>query len=128
MRRTIIATEAAPAPVGPYSQAVSGGGLVFVSGQIAIDPATGQLRTGDVEEETRLVLENMKAVLRAAGSGLDRVLKTTIFLKDMGDFARVNAVYATYFTVEPPARACVEAARLPKDVSVEIECVALAGS
>lgn len=128
MRRTIISTEAAPAPVGPYSQAVSGGGFVFVSGQIAIDPATGQLRTGDVEEETRLVLENMKAVLRAAGSGMDRVLKTTIFLKDMGDFARVNAVYATYFAVEPPARACVQAARLPKDVSVEIECVALAGS
>lgn len=120
----IILTTAAPAPVGPYSQAIAMGGLVFTAGQIAIDPATNAVIEGDVAAQTQLVLENLAAVLAAAGSGLSKVIKTTVFLADMNDFAAMNAVYAEAFAASKPARSCVEAARLPKDVRVEIEAIA----
>ncbi|MCA8980912.1 MAG: RidA family protein [Planctomycetes bacterium] len=124
--RRIVSTQGAPAAIGPYSQAVVGGGLVHCSGQIPIDPATGKLIDGDVAAQAERVLANLKAVLEAAGSGFDRVLKCQVFLKDLRDFDAVNAVYARAFEgLEPPARACVEVARLPKDVLVEIDCVAL---
>ena len=124
--RRIVSTKGAPAAIGPYSQAVVGGGLVHCSGQIPIDPATGQLIDGNVAAQAERVLANLKAVLEAAGSGFDRVLKCQVFLKDLRDFDAVNAVYARAFEgLEPPARACVEVARLPKDVLVEIDCVAL---
>jgi 2-iminobutanoate/2-iminopropanoate deaminase len=126
MEKQIIATPLAPAAIGPYSQAILAGGFVFCSGQIPLDPATGQLIDGDVAAQTHRVLKNLKAVLEAAGSSLPKVVKTTVFLRDMGDFAAMNAVYGEYFTADPPARATVQAARLPKDVAVEIECVALA--
>jgi 2-iminobutanoate/2-iminopropanoate deaminase len=122
--KKIIATENAPQAIGPYSQAVEYGGLIYCSGQIPLDPSTGQMTEGGVAEQTVRVLENLKAVLEAAGSGLECVLKTTCFLKDMGEFAAMNEVYARYFSTAPPARATVEAARLPRDVRVEIECVA----
>lgn len=124
--KEIIQTNAAPAAIGPYSQAVRWNGLVYVSGQIPLDPATGQVVEGGIEEQTVRVLENLKAVLEAAGAQLDTVLKTTIFLKDLGDFAKVNEIYGRYFGQNPPARATVEAARLPRDVRVEIEAVAFA--
>ena len=124
--RRIVSTEGAPAAIGPYSQAVVGGGLVHCSGQIPIDPATGQLTGGDVTAQTERVLANLKAVLEAAGSSFARILKCQVFLKDLSDFEAVNAVYARAFEgLEPPARACVEVSRLPKDVDVEIDCVAL---
>jgi 2-iminobutanoate/2-iminopropanoate deaminase len=123
-QKEIIQTPAAPAAIGPYSQAVRWNGLVFLSGQIPLDPATGQVVEGGIEEQTVRVLENLKAVLEAAGARLDTVLKTTIFLKDLGDFAAVNEIYGRYFGENPPARATVEAARLPRDVRVEIEAVA----
>ncbi|MDP3000287.1 MAG: RidA family protein [Acidobacteriota bacterium] len=123
----IIATEKAPLAIGPYSQAVAHNGLLYLSGQIALDPATGQLIEGDAAAQTERVLENLKAVLEAAGSSLDRVLKTTVYLKDLGEFARMNEVYARYFPENPPARATVEVARLPRDARVEIEAVALIG-
>ncbi len=122
--RQIVQTPAAPAAIGPYSQAIRIGNLVFTSGQIPLDPVSGQLITGTIEEQTRQVLQNVKAVLEAAGSGLQSVVKTTVFIKSMDDFARVNAVYAEFFPADPPARSCVEVARLPKDVGVEIEVVA----
>ncbi|QQE64599.1 endoribonuclease L-PSP [Leptolyngbya sp. BL0902] len=127
MERTIINTPNAPAPVGPYNQAVAvTGQLLFVSGQIALDPATGELvGTGDVVAQTEQVIANIQAILTAAGASFDNVVKTGVFLKDMNDFATVNEVYAKYFGGEnAPARACVEVARLPKDVAVEIECIA----
>ena len=127
MAGKIICTDKAPAPVGPYSQAMAAGDFIYCSGQIPINPATGQLEIGDVERETQLVLENMKAVLEAGGATMADVIKANIFLKDMGDFAAVNGVYGRYFQSNPPARACVEVARLPKDVNVEIECVAYIG-
>lgn len=123
--QTIIHTNAAPRAIGPYSQAIIAGGLVFCSGQIPIDPATGELVAGGIEEQTHRVLINLQAVLEAAGSGLDRVLKTTVFLQNMGDFAAMNAVYATYFPNDPPARSTVEVAKLPRNALVEIECIAL---
>ena len=123
-QKEIIQTPAAPAAIGPYSQAVRWNGLVFLSGQIPLDPATGQVVEGGIEEQTVRVLENLKAVLEAAGARLDTVLKTTIFLKDLGDFAAVNEIYGRYLGENPPARATVEAARLPRDVRVEIEAVA----
>lgn len=126
-RKEIIQTSAAPAAIGPYSQAVRWNGLVFASGQIPLDPATGQIVGGGIEEQTVRVLENLKAVLEAAGARLDTVLKTTIYLKNLGDFAKVNEIYGRYFAVDPPARATVEAARLPRDVLVEIEAVAFVG-
>ena len=123
-QKRVIATDGAPKAIGPYSQAIVYGETVYCSGQIPLDPVTGQLVAGGIAEQTVRVLENLKAVLEAAGSSFDRVLKTTVFLKDMGEFAAMNEVYGRYFHVNPPARATVEAARLPRDVRVEIECVA----
>lgn len=117
-------TENAPAAIGPYSQAVVVDGFVFCSGQIPLDPATGELLDGDVTAQTDLVLKNLAAVLEASGASMSTVAKTTVFLKDMGDFAAMNEVYARHFGDHRPARAAVQAARLPKDVAVEIECVA----
>jgi 2-iminobutanoate/2-iminopropanoate deaminase len=125
--KRIIATEKAPRAIGPYSQAVAHNGLLYLSGQIALDPATGQLIEGDVAAQTERVLENLKAVLEAAGSSLGRVLKTTVYLKDLGEFARMNEVYGRHFPENPPARATVEVARLPRDARVEIEAVAAMG-
>ncbi len=123
MNRTAISTERAPAAIGPYSQAICLGNLVFTSGQIPLTPA-GELVEGDVTTQTRQVLSNLQAVLEAAGSGLQHVVKCTCFLKDMNDFAAMNEVYGEFFTSEPPARSAVEVARLPKDVLIEIEAVA----
>jgi 2-iminobutanoate/2-iminopropanoate deaminase len=128
MSRTIIRTNQAPAPVGPYNQAiVAMGQMVFASGQIALDPETGAIvGEGDVAKQTEQVMANLQAVLKAAGSGLHQIVKTGVYLKDMNDFAVMNAVYAKYFDEDSaPARACVEVARLPKDVLVEIDCIAL---
>lgn len=122
--REIISTDKAPAAIGPYSQAVRWNGMVFCSGQIPLDPATGQIVEGGIEAQTERVLENLKAVLEASGAGLETVLKTTIFVADLNDFGAVNGVYARFFAHDPPARATVEAARLPRDVRVEIEAVA----
>ncbi len=124
--RDVIATDQAPKAIGPYSQAIRGGGLVFTSGQVAIDPATQQVIAGDISAQTDRVLKNLSAVLQAAGTSLDKALRCTVFLKNMGDFAAMNEVYGRYFAAAPPARSTVEAARLPKDVLVEIDVVALA--
>ena len=124
--RERIQTDNAPAAIGPYSQAIKAGGFVFVSGQIPIDPQTGQFVPGGIAEQTRQVLKNLAAVLEAAGSSLDRVVKTTVFLADMKEFSGMNEVYATFFSSPPPARATVAAAGLPRDARVEIEVVALA--
>ena len=123
-QKRVVATDLAPQAIGPYSQAIVHGGLIYCSGQIPLDPATGRIVEGDIAEQTARVLENLKAVLEAAGSSLDRVLKTTVFLKDMSEFSLFNEVYGRYFHVNPPARATVEAARLPRDACVEIECIA----
>jgi 2-iminobutanoate/2-iminopropanoate deaminase len=120
----IISTPNAPAAIGPYSQAVAVNGFLFASGQIPLDPETQQVVAGTVEVQTGRVLNNISAILEAAGSGLAKVVKTTVFLKDMNDFAAMNGVYAKYFAVNPPARSTVEVARLPKDVRVEIEVIA----
>lgn len=120
-----VTTDKAPGAIGPYSQAVKAGGMIFCSGQIPIDPATGAFVSDDVAGQTRQVLVNLSAVLDAAGSGLDKVVKTTVFLADMADFAAMNEVYAEFFSENKPARATVQAARLPKDAKVEIECIAL---
>jgi len=120
----VIRTDDSPGAVGPYSQAVVAAGWVWVSGQIPLDPATGEMVPGGIEAQTRRALQNLEAVLRAAGSGLDRVIKTTVYLRDLDDFVAMNGVYAGYFGSEPPARACVEVSRLPKDASVEIDAVA----
>lgn len=125
MTKEIITTENAPAAIGPYSQAVKAGNMVFTSGQIPINPATGELVSGSIEDQTRQVLDNLKAVLNAAGVGLENVVKTTIFIKDMNDFGKINAIYGEYFKVPYPARSCVEVARLPKDVGIEIEATAI---
>ncbi len=125
--RTIVMTEQAPAAIGPYSQAIAAAGLVFCSGQIPLDPVTGQIVEGDIEIQTRRVLDNLTAVLQAAGSSPEQVVKTTIFLADMNDFATVNTIYAEYFGTEPPARSTVQVARLPRDVRVEVEAIALRG-
>ncbi len=122
--RQIISTSNAPAAIGPYSQAVRYNGLVFCSGQIPLDPATGELVEGGITKQTTRVLENLKAVLEASGCSLGSVLKTTVFMKDLNEFAAMNEVYSHYFNENPPARATVEASRLPRDVHVEIECVA----
>lgn len=128
VQKEIVATENAPGAIGPYSQAVKAGEFVFVSGQIPIDPATGNFVSEDVAEQTEQVFKNLNAVLEAAGSSLKNVVKTTVFLADMNDFARMNEVYARFFTENYPARATVEAARLPKDARVEIEAIALLNS
>ena len=122
--KQIIATDNAPKAIGPYSQAVVWNGIAYLSGQIALDSSTGQLIEGDVAAQTEKVLDNLRAVLEAAGSSFDLVLKTTVFLKNMSDFPRMNEVYARYFGQNPPARSTVEAARLPRDVQVEIDCIA----
>lgn len=119
-----IHTENAPKALGPYSQAVKAGGFIFCSGQIPIDPSAGCVRAETIEEQTRQSIANLSAVLAAAGSSLSKVVKTTVFVKDMNDFAALNAVYAEMFGDTKPARSCVEVARLPKDVKVEIECIA----
>jgi len=123
----VISTEAAPKAIGPYSQAIVYNGIAYLSGQIPLDPVTGTLVEGGIEEQTVRVLENLGAVLAACGSSYAQVLKTTIFVKDMNDFAKVNEIYGRYFSLEPPARATVEAARLPRDVRVEIEAIAAVG-
>jgi 2-iminobutanoate/2-iminopropanoate deaminase len=123
--RERVQTDQAPAAIGPYSQEIRAGGFVFVSGQIAIDPVTGQFIPGGIAEQTKQVLQNLSAVLEAAGSGLDKVVKTTVFLQDMKEFTEMNEVYATFFSDTPPARATVAAAGLPRDARVEIEAVAL---
>jgi 2-iminobutanoate/2-iminopropanoate deaminase len=124
--REVIATTEGPQAIGPYSQAIRANGLVFVSGQVAIDPATQQVISGDVVAQTDRVLKNLSAILKAGGSGLDKVVRSTVFLKNMSDFTAMNEVYARYFSSAPPARSTVEAARLPKDVLVEIDVIALA--
>jgi 2-iminobutanoate/2-iminopropanoate deaminase len=123
--RERIQTDKAPAAIGPYSQAIKAGGFVFASGQIPIDPQTGQFVAGGIAEQTEQVLKNLSAVLEAAGSSLDLVVKTTVFLADMKEFSGMNEVYATFFSGPPPARATVAAAGLPRDARVEIEAVAL---
>lgn len=120
-----IKTDKAPKAIGPYSQAIVANGFVFASGQIPIDPATGEINTGTIEEQTRQVLKNLTAVLEAAGTSLPKVVKATVFLQDMNDFTRMNAVYGEFFKPPYPARAAVQVARLPKDVKVEIEAVAV---
>lgn len=122
--RTVISTAAAPAAIGPYSQAILHNGIAYLSGQIPLDPVSGQIVSGGIEEQTVRVLENLGAVLEACGSNFGMVLKTTIFVKDMNDFAKVNEVYGRYFGANPPARATVQAAKLPRDVMVEIEAIA----
>ena len=123
--REVISTPDAPQAIGPYSQAIRANGLVFVSGQVAIDPATQQVIDGDVAAQTERVMKNLAAILKAAGSGLEKVVRSTVFLKNMGDFAAMNAVYGKYFSSAPPARSTVEVSRLPKDVLVEIDVIAL---
>ena len=125
MQRTLVATPKAPGAIGPYSQAIKTDTMVFVSGQLAIDPASGELVTGDIRQETRQALTNLQAILEAAGSSLAQVVKTTVYIADMDQFGDINAAYAEFFKTDPPARACVEVARLPKDANVEIEAIAL---
>jgi 2-iminobutanoate/2-iminopropanoate deaminase len=124
--REVIATNDGPKAIGPYSQAIRANGFVFVSGQVAIDPATQQVIRGDVAAQTDRVLKNLAGILKAAGSELGKVVRSTVFLKNMGDFAAMNEVYGRYFRAAPPARSTVEVARLPKDVLVEIDVIALA--
>lgn len=124
--KEVIATEKGPKAIGPYSQAIRANGFIYTAGQIPFDPATGQLIEGDVAAQTGRVMENLKAIVEAAGSSLDKTVKATVFLKDMGDFAAMNEVYGRYFTKNPPARSTVEVSRLPRDVRVEIDLVVLA--
>jgi len=128
MNREIVRTEGAPAAIGPYSQAVKCGGLLFCSGQIPLDPATGKLVTGGIAEQTERVIRNLEAVLAAGGTSLASVVKTTVYLVDLGDFPAMNAVYARFFPREPPARATVEVSKLPAGAGVEIEAVAVVGA
>jgi len=124
--KEVISTDKAPKAIGPYSQAIRANGFIFTAGQVALDPATGQLVAGDITTQTVRVLENLKAVVEAAGSSLDHAVKATVYLKDMGDFAAMNEVYARYFAKNPPARSTIEAVRLPRDARVEIDLVVLA--
>ena len=126
-RRTIIATENAPGAVGPYSQAVRTGNLVYTAGQIPLDPSTGEMVPGPIEDQTRQVLKNLSAVLEAAGSGLGDVVKMTVFMTDLGQFSRMNAVYAEFFPEAPPARSAVEVSALPLGAAIEMEAVAVCG-
>jgi len=123
--RDVIATKDAPQAIGPYSQAIRANGFIFVSGQVAIDPSTQQVTSGDVAAQTDRVMKNLSAILKAAGSGLEKVVRSTVFLKNMGDFAAMNETYGRYFSTAPPARSTVEVARLPKHVLVEIDVIAL---
>jgi 2-iminobutanoate/2-iminopropanoate deaminase len=122
--KEVVLTARGPKPIGPYSQAIKANGLVFVSGQIALDPQSGEFVGTDVRQQTERVLETLKAILEAAGTSLKHVVKTTVFLKDMNDFPAMNEAYAKYFTTIPPARSTVQAARLPKDALVEIDVIA----
>jgi 2-iminobutanoate/2-iminopropanoate deaminase len=126
--RATFSTEKAPKAIGPYTQAIVYNGIAYLSGQIPLDPITNQLVEGDIAVQTERVLENIKAVLEACGASLGSVLKTTVFLKDMGDFPKMNEVYGRYFATNPPARSTVQAAKLPRDVSVEIDAVAAVGN
>lgn len=125
MEKLVISTNAAPAAIGPYSQAIKAGDFIFVSGQIPIIPATGEIIQGDIKLQTRQVLENLKHILEAANSSLDNVVKITVFMKDLNDYVAINDIYKEFFQQKPPARAAVQAARLPKDAGVEIEAIAL---
>lgn len=125
MNKTIVKAEQAPAPIGPYSQAVLAGGTLYISGQIAIDQQTGTLLTNDIVIETHQVMKNLELILKEAGMDFDNVVKTSIFVKDLGNFATINEVYGQYFKSNPPARETVEVSRLPKDVNVEISCIAV---
>lgn len=125
MRREIVSTDKAPGAIGPYSQAVKTDTMVFVSGQLALEPGSGNLISEDIEKETRQALTNLKEILIEAGSSLDRVVKTTLYISNMDDFPRINAVYGEFFADNPPARACVEVSCLPKNANVEVEAVAL---
>ncbi|MBT3320286.1 MAG: RidA family protein [Clostridia bacterium] len=124
MEKRIVSTDAAPKAIGPYSQAVTVGDFVYTSGQIAINPKSGEVEYGSIAEQTKLVLENLSAVLSAAGASMQTVVKTTVYLKSMDDFGEMNGVFSEFFGSEPPTRACVQVARLPKDVLVEIDAVA----
>lgn len=123
--KTIISTDKAPQAIGPYSQAVEVNGIIYTSGMIPINPADGTLITGSVEEQAEQALKNLKALVEESGSSMEQVIKTTVFIKDMNDFAKINEVYARYFTDNYPSRSCVEVARLPKDVLIEIEAIAI---
>lgn len=123
--KEVIATERGPKAIGPYSQAIRSNGFVFVSGQIALDPRTQEIVPGDIRQQTERVLENLKGIVEAAGSGLDKVVRTTVFLADMNEFTAMNEVYAKYFSGQPPARSTVQAVRLPRDVRVEIDAIAV---
>jgi 2-iminobutanoate/2-iminopropanoate deaminase len=126
MERSVVSTKNAPGAIGPYSQGIKvAGGLVFTAGQVGLVPATGEIVAADIESQTRQVLENLKAILESAGSSLSNVVKTTVYLKDLGDFAAMNAVYATFFKDVPPARTTVEISRLPRDARVEIDAIAV---
>ncbi|MDD5503502.1 MAG: RidA family protein [Candidatus Thermoplasmatota archaeon] len=122
--KSAVSTQKAPAAIGPYSQAIKAGNLVFVSGQLPINPATGQLLTGAIEEQTEQVIRNIQSILEAAGASLENVVKTTLFIRDMNDFPKINEAYAKFFKNCPPARATVQVARLPKDAGIEIEAIA----
>ncbi|MFT4968455.1 MAG: 2-iminobutanoate/2-iminopropanoate deaminase [Chitinophagales bacterium] len=124
MKKEIIITKNAPAPIGPYNQATKANHTLFISGQIPADPATGEIVTSSIEDETHMVMKNLKAILEEAGLGFDNILKTSIFISDMNNFSRINEVYGSYFTSDFPARETVEVARLPKDVNVEISAIA----
>ncbi|RYE93210.1 MAG: RidA family protein [Myxococcales bacterium] len=128
MSKTVVSTDGAPGAIGPYSQAIRAGELLFLSGQIPLDPVTGQLVTGTIEEETRQVMRNLEAVLKAGGASFAHVVRTTIYLTDLGDFAAVNQVYGTHFAASPPARATVQVAALPRGARVEIDAVAYLGA
>lgn len=131
MRRAVreaVSTPSAPAAIGPYSQAISAGGFLFVSGQIPLDPATGTMVEGDIAAQTHRVFKNLEEILKAGGVSFDAVVRTTVYLADMNDFPAVNEVYATYFSSPAPARATVQAARLPRDARVEIDCIAKLGT
>lgn len=125
--KKIIQSDNAPAPIGPYSQAIQTGNMIFVSGQIALDAITGKLIDENISKETQKVMENIKAVLKAAGADMSNIVKSSIFLSDMNNFTHVNAVYSNYFELDPPARETVEVSRLPKDVNVEISVIAVLG-
>lgn len=125
MSKEVVYSSNAPEPIGPYSQAIKAGNMLFVSGQIAIQKSSGQILTANIDDETKQVMSNLSDVLRAGGMDFSNVVKTTIFLKSMGDFPKVNEIYGSYFTSNPPARETVEVSRLPKDVNVEISCIAV---
>ena len=123
--RDVVLTDRGPKPIGPYSQAIRANGLLFISGQVALDPKTGEMTEADIRKQTERVLENVRGIVEAAGSKMNHIVKTTVFLKDMNDFGTMNEVYSGYFTSTPPARSTVQVSRLPKDALVEIEVIAM---